>query len=122
MHSFRQVKASTLPVSRINCTRIARPNQKATEDLASSPLNTQSTAPRIANECNPAAIHNPIAIPVQSVDVTAGEYRTRAGRSAVPFTDCKEISLDRDILTITITKLQLHNNPVTIGLHDGRGI
>ena len=62
---------------------------------------------------NPHAIHNYTAIPAQSVDKTAGEYRTRAGRSAVPFTDCKRISPDPDILTIpvqsTITKQSPHN-------------
>ena len=70
---------------------IPKPNLVSIQTQANS-AHTKSSPLHCHNLDNPIAIGNPNTIHVQSIDVTAGEYRTRTARSAVPSTNCDGIA------------------------------
>ena len=97
----RQLIANFRPGTRSNSHRVPHKRTAILPHREQFKSYIAATTKLKHNPTNPHPILNPFAIPMQSVNMTAGVYRTRAVPWAVLFTDCKFIT-------------QSYCNPVTL--------
>ena len=97
----RQLTANFRPGTRSNSYRVPHKRTAILPHREQFKSYIAATTKLKHNPTNPHPILNPFAIPMQSVNMTAGVYRTRAVPWAVLFTDCKFIT-------------QSYCNPVTL--------